>query len=270
MIAGTQTHARGAALVTGATSGLGYELALLLARNGHPLVVVARRQADLDRVAGELRDRHSVPVETIVADLARPEAVETIVAELERRRVAVEILINNAGFASYGPFAESNPSREVDMIQVNVVALTHLTRLLLPGMLARRRGRILNVASTAAFEPGPLMAVYYATKAYVLSFSEAIASELRGSGVTVTALCPGPTATGFQRRAAMEDSKLVSGRTLMDARTVAEAGYAAMLAGKTVVIPGWRNWLMAEAVRFAPRNLTTAIVRRMQERVEAH
>ena len=156
------------------------------------------------------------------------------------------------------------------MIQVNVVALTHLTRLLLPGMLARRRGRILNVASTAAFQPGPLMAVYYATKAYVLSFSEAIASELRGSGVTVTALCPGPTATGFQRRAAMEDSKLVSGRTLMDARTVAEAGYAAMLAGKTVVIPGWRNWLMAEAVRFAPRNLTTAIVRRMQERVEAH
>ena len=186
---------------------------------------------------------------------------------MEGRKVEVEILINNAVFASYGPFAESDPAHELAMIQVNVAALTHLTRRLLPGMLIRRRGRIMNLASTAAFQPGPLMAVYYATKAYVLSFSEAIADELRGTGVTVTALCPGPTATGFQAQAAMEASKLVRGG-LMDARRVAAVGYAGMLAGKTVVIPGALNWLGAEAVRFLPRRAATRFVRRIQERAE--
>ena len=266
-MAAGERAAGGAALVTGGTSGIGYELASLLARDGHPLALVARNEAELDRVAGELRQRHGVAVETVAADLARPEAVAAVVAELERRGIAVETLVNNAGFASYGPFAESDLDRELAMIGVNVAALTHLTRRFLPGMLARGQGRILNVASTAAFQPGPLMAVYYASKAYVLSFSEALAEELRGSGVTVTALCPGPTATGFQERASLEESRLFQG-TLMDARTVAAVGYAGLKAGKRVVIPGARNWLLAEAVRFAPRRAVTGMVRRMQERAD--
>lgn len=188
--------------------------------------------------------------------------------ELERRGIAIETLINNAGFATYGLFAENDPERELTMIRVNVEAVTLLTRRLLPGMLERRRGRILNLASTAAFQPGPLMAVYYATKAYVLSFSEALAEELRGSGVTVTALCPGPTKTGFQERAAMEASKLVQGGNVMDAHAVAAVGYAGLRAGKAVVIPGARNWLMAESVRFTPRGVVTRLVHRMQERGE--
>jgi hypothetical protein len=257
----------GTALVTGGTSGIGRELATLLARDGHPLVFVARKQDDLNEVARELQERHGVAVETMAADLSRPEAVEEVVAALERRGTAVEILVNNAGFASYGPFAESDLDHELAMIGVNVAALTHLSRRFLPAMLARRRGRILNVASTAAFQPGPLMAVYYATKAYVLSFSEALAEEVRGSGVTVTALCPGPTATGFQERASLEDSKLFRGN-LMDAGTVAAVGYAGLKAGKGVVIPGARNWLLAEAVRFAPRRVATGLVRRMQERAD--
>ena len=260
--------AAGAALVTGATSGIGYELAALLARDGHRLVLVARRQEELDRVGSEFRERHGVTAETVAAELARPAAIDELIGELERREVEVEILINSAGFGSFGPFAQSHPAHELAMIQVNVAALTHLTRRLLPGMLVRRRGRIMNLASTAAFQPGPLMAVYYASKAYVLSFSEAIAEELRGTGVTVTVLCPGPTATGFQARAAMEASKLVRGGGLMDARRVAAVGYAGMLAGKTVVIPGALNWLGAEAVRFVPRRAATRFVRRIQERAE--
>jgi len=152
------------------------------------------------------------------------------------------------------------------MLQLNVVALTNLTSLFLPAMIARRRGRILNVASTAAFQPGPLMAVYYASKAYVLSFSEAIAEELRGSGVTVTALCPGPTASGFQERAAMEESRLVAGKAMMGAEAVAEAGYRGLMAGKRIVIPGVANRLLAQAYRVSPRRMTTAVVRKMQER----
>ncbi len=152
------------------------------------------------------------------------------------------------------------------MIQVNIVALTHLTKLLLPRMVARKQGRVLNVASTAAFQPGPLMAVYYATKAYVLSFSEALANELFGSGVTVTALCPGPTKTGFQARAQMEESKLVRGKEIMTAETVARAGYAGLMKGKTVVIPGMSNKMLAQAMRFLPRNTVTRLVRSAQER----
>ena len=151
------------------------------------------------------------------------------------------------------------------MIQVNVSALTHLTDLLLPGMLARRRGRVLNVASTAAFQPGPLMAVYYATKAYVLSFSEALANETSGSGVTVTAFCPGPTATGFQKRAGLEGTQLFRGG-VMDAAAVARIGYEGMMRGARIVIPGWRNRLLAQLVRFAPRRMVIQAVRSLQER----
>ena len=176
----------------------------------------------------------------------------------------MDVLINNAGFGAYGAFAESNLERDLEMIQVNISALTSLTRLVLPGMLERRRGRIMNVASTAGFQPGPLMAVYYATKAYVIMFSEAIANELKGTGVTVTCLCPGATATQFAARANMEQSRLFKLGAMRSA-DVAQAGYKGMMAGKTLVIPGLLNKTLAFSVRFSPRKLVTAISRSLQE-----
>jgi len=173
--------------------------------------------------------------------------------------------VNNAGFGVFGKFSENSLAEELNTMQLNMTALVLLTKLYISGMIAARSGKIMNVASTAAFQPGPLMAVYYATKSFVLSFSEAIANELEGTGVTVTALCPGPTATEFQTRAQMQNSGLVKGRKMMDARTVAEAGYRAMMSGKTVVIPGLGNKLLAQSIRFSPRRLVTKIVRRMQE-----
>jgi short-subunit dehydrogenase len=261
------TGSGGTALITGASSGIGRELAHLFAGRGHDLVLVARGDEQLQRVGDECRGR-GVQVTTLSRDLGDPRSAPDIVAELEARSITVDVLVNNAGFATFGLFAEIDADRDIEMIRVNVVALTHLTKLLLPGMLTRRRGRILNVASTAAFQPGPLMAVYYATKAYVLSLSVALANETKGTGVTVTALCPGPTRTGFQRRAAMEDSRLVAG-TIMDARTVARAGYEGMLKGRAVVVPGLRNQIGAFATRLAPRSMAASVARRMQERVTA-
>lgn len=255
----------GAALVTGASGGIGRALAALLAKDGHPLVLVARDQAALDEVAGEFRTRFGVEAIALAADLAQSEAVAGLVATLDQRGVAVEILVNNAGFGDAGPFAESDPTRVRAMLAVNVVAVTELTRRLLPTMLARGRGRVLNVASTAAFQPGPYMSVYYASKAFVLSFSEAIAEEIHGSGVTVTALCPGPTATGFQERAAIGDSPLFRRGGVMDSERVATAGYAGLLAGRRIVIPGRRNWIGAQSVRIAPRRAVTAMVGRLQK-----
>ena len=186
------------ALVTGASSGIGEELAKLAAADGCNLVLVARRQERLDALARDLSVAHGVSARVITADLANRAAPRRIAEELTKGRLTIDILVNNAGLGIYGPFWERELGKELEVVQVNVVALTELTGLLLPGMISRKRGRILNVASTAAFQPGPWMAVYYATKAYVLSFSEAIAEELKGTGVTVTALCPGPTITEFQ------------------------------------------------------------------------
>ena len=188
----------GTALITGASSGIGLELAKLFARDGYELVLVARRVERLEELGRELTQRHGVRCHTISVDLAQPDAAAEIVRRLEGAGPAVDVLVNNAGFGVLGPLATTEPETAGRMIRVNIEALTQLTRALLPGMLARRRGRILNVASTAGFAPGPLMAVYYATKAYVISFSEALAEELRGTGVTVTVLCPGPTRTEFQ------------------------------------------------------------------------
>lgn len=252
------------ALLTGATSGIGYELAKRFARDGYHLVLVARREEELRRVAEELRGADGIPAAIIPKDLAHPMAAEEIAAELQRRELPVDVLVNNAGFAQYGPFATADLAAELGMIQVNVVALTHLTRLLLPRMLQRRDGKILNVASTAAFQPGPFLAVYYATKAYVLSLSEALASELRGSGVSVTALCPGPTRTNFQARAGMEHTRLFSGR-IMDAASVARIGYRGLMRGDPVVVPGLRNRVLVLAVRCAPRRMVSAVVRRLNE-----
>ncbi len=251
--------------MTGASSGIGRELALIFARNGYDVVVLARSRQALEEVAAQARGL-GVNARVIVADLARPKAPDEIRAELDAASIPVDVLVNNAGFAMYGPFADANPQTELEMMQVNMVTLTRMTRLFLPGMVERRWGRILNLASLAGFMPGPLMAVYYATKAFVLSFSEALANELHGTGVTVTALAPPATTSGFQRRATMEDSKLVQGR-IMDARTVAAAGYRGLMAGKAVVLPGLSAKLLAFSVRLSPRGVVTRITRRMQERV---
>ncbi len=250
-------------LVTGASSGIGLELARLFARDGYRLVLVARGQDALERVAEELRRQHGATVTIVPMDLAVPGAGERLVAEIRRRDCAIDILVNNAGFALYGPFAQTDWNTELQMLRVNIEALTTLTKLLLPEMLVRKRGKILNVASTAAFQPGPLMAVYYATKAYVLSFSEALHEEVRGTGVTVTALCPGMTRSGFQARAGLERSRLLK-VGMMEAATVARAGYRGLMRGKPVVIPGLKNKLLTFLVRLTPRAWVPRVVRLLQ------
>lgn len=260
---------RRTALITGASSGIGLDFARLFAEGGYDVVLVARGQQKLEELARELARQYGVRALALPADLAEPSAPARLVERLAAARVQVDVLVNNAGFASYGPFAQADVDNELRMIQVNVTALTALTHALLPGMLERKWGRILNVASTAAFQPGPLMAVYYATKAFVLSLSEALANELEGSGVSVTCLCPGPTRTGFQARARMEESKLVKDKAIMDSLTVARAGYEALHAGRTTVVPGVMNALMAQSVRILPRTAVTRIVRQVQERAQA-
>ena len=253
------------ALVTGASSGIGLELATLLASDGYDLVLVARRRERLEQIANGLHSEFGVAATVLPRDLADPDGARDVARELDARGQAVDVLVNDAGFGVSGFFAETPLERELAMIRVNVVALTELTKAVLPRMLARRRGRILNVASTAAFQPGPLMAVYYATKAYVLSFSEALANEVAGSGVTVTALCPGPTVTEFQTAAGVEGTRLFHSLLVSDARTVARAGYRGMRRGKRVVIPGFGNRLLVVAERATPRRMVTAIIRRIQE-----
>ena len=250
------------ALITGASSGIGLDLAHLFAADGHDVVLVARSENKLRELAKELEAKHGIQATVIVADLAKPDAPQQIFVVAP----AVDILVNNAGYGTSGPFAETDLRAELDMIQVNIAALTHLTKLFLRSMLERKHGRILNVASTASFQPGPLMAVYYATKAYVLSFSEAIAEELSGSGVTVTALCPGPTATGFQKTADLESQALLKVIRPASSLDVARAGYRAMMRGKRIAIPGVKNKIGVQSIRVSPRALVTKVVRALQER----
>jgi len=254
------------ALITGASGGIGYELALLFARDGFDCILVARGHEKLNALAARLESEFRVKTMVLPKDLSNPSAVDEIYEEISAASMPVDVLVNNAGFPVFGLFSETDLDTELEMLQVNVVALTQLTKLFLRGMIERRYGRILNLASTAAFEPGPLMAVYYASKAYVLSFSEALANELGGTGVTVTALAPGPTRTGFQKRGQLEDSRLVQGQ-IADAQSVALAGYRGLMAGKTIVIPGFTNKLIPWIVRISPRAVVTRVVRRMQERV---
>jgi len=262
------TNSGKTALITGASSGIGYEFTRLFAKDGYDLVLVARSEKQLMQLAQELKEKFGVSVRVIVKDLSNASAPGEVFTELQQEGVTIDVLVNNAGFATYGMFAETDLAAELQEMQLNMVTLTHLTKLFLPGMLQRRQGKILNVASTAAFQPGPLMAVYYATKAYVLSFSEALANELRGTGVSITVLCPGPTASGFQERANIGDTRLISGRKIMDAARVARAGYRGLMTGKTIVIPGLRNKILAEAVRFSPRKVVTQVARSMQENVK--
>ena len=254
------------ALVTGASGGIGEELARLLAAGGANLVLVARSHDKLAALARDLSAAHRVQARALACDLSAPDATDRIVAELRAHGIAVDILVNNAGFATYGLFVETPADEEARLLQVNIVALTNLTKRLLPGMVERRHGRVLNVASTAGFQPGPLMAVYYASKAYVLSLSEALANETEGTGVSVTCLCPGPTKTGFQDRARMRESKLFTTLAVMSAADVARAGYDGMMAGRAIVIPGLSNKLAVQVLRVSPRAMATRVVRRLQER----
>ena len=253
------------ALVTGASSGIGDALARLIARGGANVVLVARNAARLNALAGELARAHGIQATVVAQDLSEPDAAGRLAADLAARGVTVDILVNNAGFGTSGPFWQIPADDDARLLQVNIVALTMLTKHLLPGMIERRRGRVLNVASTAAFQPGPLMATYYASKAYVLSFSDAISEETSGTGVTVTCLCPGPTDTAFQDRAGVRESRLFTARTVMSVDEVARAGYEGMLAGRRLVVPGASNKAGTLLVRFAPRRLVSGLVRRLNE-----
>lgn len=251
------------ALITGASSGIGLELARLCAADGYALVLVARDQQALERVAAELRSAHGATVIVLPMDLSAAGAGDALVEELLHRNLSIDILVNNAGFALYGPFATTAWQTELQMLRVNIEALTALTKGLLPAMVQRRSGKILNVASTAAFQPGPLMAVYYATKAYVLSFSEALHEELRGTGVTITALCPGMTRSHFQARAGLERSRLLQ-FGMMEAAAVARAGYRGLMRDQALVIPGFKHAFLAFLVRLTPRAWVRRIVHGLQ------
>jgi short-subunit dehydrogenase len=246
------------ALITGASVGIGYELAKQFARGGHDVILVARNLDKLNEVAGEIR-KLNVKAEVITSDLAQSSAPRELFEEVGRRGITVDYLVNNAGFGALGKFDELDLQRQLDMIQVNVTALTELTHRFLQPMIGRKSGGILNVASTASFQPGPLMAIYYATKAYVLSFTEAIAEELKSTGIRVTALCPGPTYSEFRSRAKMESSNVFRSKTIpvMTAVDVARAGYEGLMRGKRIVIPGWMNKLGVFSTRLGPRSVVT-------------
>ncbi len=248
------------ALTTGASTGIGRELAEVCAAEGWNQVLVARNQDRLKIVAEELRAVHKVQTRVLPVDLSTTGVAEKVFGAV--RDVPISLLINNAGFGTYGAFAESTFSEQSEMIEVNVAALVQLTRLFMQPMLERSSGRILNVASTAAFQPGPKVSVYYASKAFVFSFSYALADELQGTGVTVTVLCPGMTKTEFQKRANMKEGGPFG---LMSARTVAEQGFHGMMRGKRVVIPGMMNRIGAFFARRVPLRLSTAVVRRVHE-----
>lgn len=249
------------AIVTGASGGLGLEFAKLLAADKHDVVLVARSGDKLEALAAQLRAEHGVEAQALALDLSAPDAAQRLV-----ERVAdCDILINNAGFASNGRFDRLDPARIRDEVMLDVLTLTELTRAYLPKMRARGSGRIMNVASTAAFLPGPFMAVYYASKAYVLSFSQAIAEELRGTGVTVTCLCPGATETGFADRAEMHGTLLFR-LPKADAAGVARAGYRGMMKGRDLVVPGLSNKLVALSPKITPRRLLLWTSRKAVER----
>lgn len=254
------------ALITGASNGIGLELAKVHASKGVNLVLVARNKAKLDELKVELERQYKITVYTIGKDLSLPHAAQEVYDEIKSQQIQIDYLVNNAGFGDFGMFVETDWNKELQMINLNITTLTHFTKLYVRDMVKRGSGKILNVASTAAFQSGPTMAVYYATKAYVLSFSEALDNEVSNKGVSVTTLCPGPTESGFQAAAAMEESNLVKGKKLPSSREVAEYGYASMMKGKTVAIHGMMNYLMANSVRFLPRALVVKVTRMIQDK----
>lgn len=258
-------NVKSTALVTGASSGIGLELAREFAKHRIDVILVARSQQKLSLLAAELEKTHGITTHILAVDLSRPGAAKRIFEWCENEKLSIDYLVNNAGFGEFKLFSESEWEVQEQMINLNITALTQLTHLFLPQMIERKSGRILNLASTAAFQPGPTMSVYYASKAFVLHFSEAIANELKPHGISVTALCPGPTSSGFQEAADLHESKLVKGRKLPSSSSVARYGFRAMMRGKTVAIHGWLNYLLANSVRFTPRSLVVRITRFLQD-----
>jgi len=257
-------HSPKTALITGATVGIGYELAKLFAGDNYSLVLVARNENMLNDRKHELEKEFNVQVTVIPKDLGKPGAADEIYQQLAKDGIIVNTLVNNAGFGLLGNFAELDCQQQMNMIDLNITSLTALCKLFVQDMIQRDRGNIMNVASTAAFQPGPGMAVYYATKAYVLHFTEALAYELKGTGIKACVLCPGPTATEFQERAGFENPMLMKGH-VMSAAAVATVGYHGLRRGKTIIIPGFMNKLLAYSVRFTPRKIIVAIVGWLQQ-----
>jgi len=255
----------GNVLITGASVGIGRELAKLFAQGRYNLVVVARGGSRLSQLAADLQQQFGISAKPFALDLTSSAAPQFLFDQLQRENIAIDVLVNNAGYGKLGAFAEVAYQESAGQIDLNITALTHLTKLFLSPMLERRSGKILNVASTAGFQPGPLMAVYYATKAYVISFSEALANELQGTGVTVTCLCPGATDTEFQTRAGTEETTLFRRMRPMDASAVALDGYRALMKGKPLVISGFRNRLLMESLRISPRRVVTRVSRKFLE-----
>lgn len=251
-------------LITGASSGFGSEFAKIFAANGYDLVLTARNEEKLEALAAELKEKHGTEVFVIVKDLSQKDAAFDIFNETEQAGIQTDILINDAGFGDYSRYAEADWEKQYEMVNVNIIALIQLTRLYLPQMMQRKEGRILNMASMAAFAPGPYMSVYYASKAFVLSFSEALTGELKGTGVTVTAVCPGPTATGFEKEAGSGARKLFSATKKASAEDVALFSYRALMRGKSVAVPSFTNRISSVGQRFLPRSVLRAIILRLQ------
>ncbi len=252
------------ALITGASSGIGLEFAKIFAAAKNNLVLVARSEGKLKELSNELQSKHGITVKVIAADLSKMEEVQKVYDICKESNIQIEYLINNAGFGDFGFFIEGDWVKTEQMLDLNIKSLTKMCRMFIPEMVQRKSGKILNVASTAAFQPGPTMAVYYATKSYVLFLSEAIYNELQGTGVNVTCLCPGATESGFQNAAAMGESNLVKGKKLPSAKEVAEFGYKALMNNKMTVIHGLYNYIMANAIRFTPRKMVLSLVRKIQ------
>lgn len=255
------------ALITGASGGIGFDLARIFAENGYDLVLVSRSREKLLELADHVRRMFGREAHVLPKDLSEPFAPEEIYREIVRRRLEIDVLVNNAGYGILGPLAYTDKRDQLGLLQVNVVSLLHLTRLFLPGMLQRGRGRILNIASTAGFQPGPLMANYYASKAYVLSFSVALSQEVRGTGVSVSVLCPGPTPTGFQQRAGIRRQVGIRRLAALDSLAVARIGFEGLMAGKGVIVPGLLNKIGTFLVRLAPLELVARTVMKFQSRI---
>jgi len=264
-----EDHMAGRVLITGASGGIGEAFAVLLASGGHPLGLVARNEGELNRVKGVISARHQVEVDVFALDLGVPESGARLAAMLDQRGFVPDILINNAGFGLAGNAVDLSRDEQLRMIDLNVRALTDLSLRLLPAMIAKRHGGIINVASVAGFMPGPGMAVYFATKAYVVSFSDALSEELRGTGVTVTSLCPGPVETGFQRRAGMRTDRFGGPVKPLSAAEVAAQGWASFSKGERMAVPGWSNKLAVYGGRATPRRLLLPLLKRAMAGVKA-
>lgn len=252
-------------LITGASSGIGFELATVFARNNHNLILVARSVDKLNSLKNEILKMYSVKIEVIEADLSKTDSAQNLFNQIKDKNLKVDHLINNAGFGDHGPFLNTDVNKVTEMIQLNIMTLTLLTRLFLPEMVENKFGKIMNVASTASFQPGPLMSVYYATKAFVLFFSEGLFEELKDTGVSVTALCPGPTESGFQKAANLQNVPLFDTFKLPTSKDVAEYGYTALIKGQPVAVHGVMNKILSSTVGFFPRAITRKLVMKLQE-----